>query len=50
MGFSFGPVDGPINRLPGDFIIDEQGKILEGYYGKDIGDHLTIEKIMTYLR
>ena len=49
LGFSPGPVDGPVNRLPGDFIIDEKGKLLECHYGKDIGDHLSIEKIITYL-
>lgn len=50
LGFSPGRVDGPINRLPGDFIIDENGKLLECYYGADIGDHLSIDKILTLIK
>ncbi len=49
LGYSIGPSDGPVNRLPGDFIIDEEGKLLECYYGKDIGDHLPIEKLLAYI-
>lgn len=50
LGFSPGPTDGPVNRLPGDFIIDENGKLLQCYYGADIGDHLSIDKILAYLK
>ena len=35
-----GKIDGDMNRVPADFLIDEQGVIRTAYYGKDIGDHL----------
>lgn len=33
------------NNLPADFLIDENGKIVDAYYGKDAGDHIPFEKI-----
>ena len=33
------------NNLPADFLIDEGGKIVEAYYGKDAGDHIPFERI-----
>lgn len=33
------------NLLPADFLIDETGKLVEAYYGKDAGDHIPIERI-----
>lgn len=33
------------NMLPADFLIDENGKLVEAYYGKDAGDHIPIERI-----
>ncbi len=33
------------NNLPADFLIDESGKIVEAYYGRDAGDHIPFEKI-----
>lgn len=35
--------DGNDARVPADFIIDENGNIVTAYYGKYLGDHLTIE-------
>ena len=40
-----GKVEGDMNMIPADFVIDEQGKILIAYYGKDISDHLEISEI-----
>jgi thioredoxin-dependent peroxiredoxin len=40
-----GSVEGEIHRVPADFIIDTDGKILRAFYGKDIGDHLPLEEI-----
>jgi thioredoxin-dependent peroxiredoxin len=39
--------DGNMSRIPADFIIDENGKIAMAYYGKNIGDHLPLEIILT---
>ncbi len=37
--------DGPMNRVPADFLIDKNGVIDVAYYGKDIGDHIPFEII-----
>jgi len=34
------------NTLPADFLIDENGQIIEAYYGKDFGDHLDVNTIL----
>jgi peroxiredoxin len=39
-GFMPGRMEGEINMVPADFIIDENGRILVAYYGRDISDHL----------
>ena len=44
-----GKVEGEMNMIPADFVIDEQGKILLAYYGKDISDHVDIEQIEALL-
>src|SRR5690606_21504217 len=33
------------NLLPADFLIDEEGRIVEAYYGRDAGDHIPIERV-----
>ena len=40
-----GSVEGEIHRIPADFIVDSDNKILKAYYGKDIGDHLPLEEL-----
>lgn len=40
---------GNSNRIGADFLIDESGKVVNAYYGKFIGDHLSIEKIKSFL-
>ncbi len=37
--------DGNTNRISADFMIDEKGNIIRAYYGKYVGDHLSIEEI-----
>lgn len=37
--------DGNTNRIGGDFLIDEQGKIILAHYGNFVGDDLPIETI-----
>lgn len=33
------------NLMPADFLIDEQGMVVETYYGEDAGDHIPMERI-----
>lgn len=49
-GFLPGVINGPVNRVPADFLIDEQGQIVVAYYGKTIDDHLPLATIQTWLQ
>jgi len=40
-----GTVEGEIHRIPADFIVDTDNKILKAFYGKDIGDHLPLSEL-----
>lgn len=42
--------DGSKSRIGADFLIDENGNILEAYYGKYLGDHLPVENIKSFLQ
>ncbi len=42
--------DGNANRIGADFLIDENGKIAVAYYGKYVGDHLSIALIKEFLK
>lgn len=33
------------NIMPADILIDENGQIIETYYGQDAGDHIPMERI-----
>lgn len=48
-GFLPGKVEGDMNRIPADFLIDEEGIIRKTFYGKDISDHMPIEDIVTFV-
>ncbi len=37
------------NLMPADFLIDEQGRIVEAYYGDDAGDHIPFERIELFV-
>jgi peroxiredoxin Q/BCP len=39
----------PSDIMPADFLIDEQGYIVETYYGEDAGDHIPFERIEKFL-
>jgi len=41
--------DGNRNTIGADFLIDERGIVNTAYYGKFIGDHLSIDKIKAFL-
>ncbi len=48
-GFLPGKVEGDMNRVPADFLIDEQGIIRTAFYGKDIGDHLDTAEVERFV-
>lgn len=48
-GYMPGRMEGEINMVPADFLIDERGRIALAYYGRDISDHLDIAAIEDFL-
>ena len=40
--------DGPKNLIGADFLIDENGKVVNAYYGKYSGDFIPIESIKKF--
>ena len=48
-GFRIGKGEGAIAQLPAEFLIGADLKIERAYYGKDIGDHLSISDIDAWL-
>lgn len=48
-GFLPGRVDGPIDRMPADFLVDADGRLVIAHYGRHIGDHLPIEAVAAAL-
>lgn len=48
-GFLPGRVDGRIDRVPADFLIDETGRIAVAHYGKNIDDHLPLVDVERWL-
>lgn len=45
-----GSMEGEIHRIPADFIIDTENRILKTFYGEDIGDHLPLEDIKDIIK
>ncbi|WP_224703834.1 peroxiredoxin family protein [Devosia aquimaris] len=41
--------NGPLNRVPADFLIDENGRLVRCYYGADVGDHLPMAEIEAFV-
>lgn len=37
------------NLMPADFLIDETGRIVETWYGRDAGDHIPIERLEMFV-
>jgi peroxiredoxin len=37
------------NLLPANFLIDENGNIVEAYYGSDAGDHIPFERVELFV-
>jgi thioredoxin-dependent peroxiredoxin len=48
-GFHIGKGEGAITQLPAEFLIGPDQTIERAYYGKDIGDHLPIDEIDTWV-
>ncbi|MBC8323643.1 MAG: AhpC/TSA family protein [Candidatus Marinimicrobia bacterium] len=44
-----GKMEGDLAILPADFLINEDGTIHTAYYGKNIGDHLDFQHILSFL-
>ena len=38
------------NLLPADLLIDEQGRVVDAYYGQDAGDHMPMERIEAFIQ
>lgn len=37
------------NRMPADFLIDENGRVVEAWYGSDAGDRIPFERIELFV-
>lgn len=48
-GFLPGAMHGTKTRLPADFLIDEQGQIVDTFYAGHIGEHIPFERIEAFL-
>lgn len=41
--------DSSLLRIPADFLLDSNGRLVESYYGRDIGDHIPFKKIERFI-
>lgn len=48
-GFLPGALDGTKTRIPGDFLIDETGVVVDEFHGGDIGQHIPFERVDAFL-
>lgn len=44
-GFFPGSIQGELHRIPADFLVDTDNRIMIAYYGKDIGDHVPMRDV-----
>ncbi len=44
-GFGVGRMEGSKTRIPGDFLIDADGRIGSAYYGEVIADHIPFDRV-----
>ena len=42
------PISGSMTTMPADFLIDEKGIVRMAHYGRDEGDHLPLEEIVSF--
>jgi len=50
MGHRWGKKEGQADRIPADFLIDEDGILRHVYYGKHMDDHMPVEWIENFLK
>uniref|UniRef100_A0A7S4N3P2 Uncharacterized protein n=1 Tax=Odontella aurita TaxID=265563 RepID=A0A7S4N3P2_9STRA len=48
-GLGGGPVDGRIDRMPADFLIDEEGKIADVFRAKFADEHMPWKRIEAFI-
>ena len=41
--------DGPLDRIPGDFLIGPDGTLVDVFYGSAISDHIPFERVDTFM-
>ena len=41
----WGGVDWQMGKMPADFLIEPDGRIVKAHYGHDIGDHLPVTDV-----
>lgn len=44
-GFLPGKMEGTLTRLPADFLIDEEGRIVDAFYADDIAGHIPLGRV-----
>lgn len=49
-GFLPGRIDGPIERLPADFLIGADGRIERALYARTAGEHLPLDEVDAWLK
>ena len=45
----WGGVDRQMGKMPADFLIGPDGRIMKAHYGRDMGDHLSVREVETAL-
>ncbi|OGG99934.1 MAG: hypothetical protein A2600_05870 [Candidatus Lambdaproteobacteria bacterium RIFOXYD1_FULL_56_27] len=46
-GFWPGSIEGEFTQMPADFLIAPSGKVVLAKYGKDLGDHLSLDEVLS---
>ena len=44
-GFLPGTMENHIHSIPADFLINPDGQLIDVYYGRDIGDHMPLDRV-----
>lgn len=47
-GLMPGIPDGPLDTIPADFLINEQGQIIKEFHGDDISDHIPFSEVLIF--
>jgi peroxiredoxin len=48
-GFKPGRTEGSKTRIPGDFLVDGDGRVRDAYYGEVIADHIPFERVEAFI-